>query len=85
MLKRKTIKSKGKISFTRYFQEFKPGERVSLVRDMAFKRSFPYRAQGRTGIITGQRGAAYVIEVTDGGMKKQFMVKPIHLKKLDVK
>lgn len=82
MLKRKRIGEKGKISFTRYFQTFKAGDNVALIRDVSFKRSFSDRMHGRTGIIMEKRGAGYVIEVTEGGMNKQFMVKPIHLKKL---
>lgn len=82
MLKRKRIHEKGKISFTRYFQQFKSGEPVALVMDLSFVTSFPKRMQGRSGQIVEKRGQAYVVAVKDGGMAKQFIVKPIHLKKL---
>ncbi len=85
MLKRKRIKEKGKVSFTRYFQKFEPNERVSLVRDLGFTENFPMRMQGRTGVIIEKRGSSYLVEALDGGMKKRFFVKPIHLKKLTIK
>ena len=82
MLKHKRIREKGKVSFTRYFQVFKPGDYVALVRDLGFIAEFPARVQGRAGTVVRKQGSAYVVEVMDGNLKKQFMVKPIHLKKL---
>lgn len=81
MLKRKPLRSRGKVSFKRFFQTFKEGDSVSLVRELSSsKPSFPTRMQGRTGRVIGKRGNAYVIEVYDFNMKKQFIVKPVHLR-----
>ena len=82
MLKRKRIREKGKTKFTTYFQIFQPGDRVALVRELNVISNFPRRMQGRTGNVIEKRGAAYVVEVNDLGLSKQFMVKPVHLKKL---
>ena len=83
MLGRKRIREKGKISFTKYFQKFSSGDSVALVRDLSISGiSFPDRMQGRTGKIIGKRGRAYVIEVKDLDKKKQFAVKPIHLRRI---
>lgn len=38
--------------------------------------------QGRSGVVVGSRGTAYVINVADLGMPKQYVIKPIHLKKI---
>lgn len=82
MLKRKSIKEKGKISFSRFFQSFKPGDIVSLVRDLSFKANFPQRVQGRTGVVKEQRGRAFLVEINELGMRKSYVINPIHLKKL---
>lgn len=85
MLKRKKIKTRGKVSFTRFFQSFKTGDSVALVQELSMKPQFPKRMQGRTGKIVQQRGRAYVVEVNDLNMAKRFCVSPIHLKKIEVK
>jgi len=83
MLKRKRIREKGKISFTRYFQKFNGGDSVAIVRELGVQSpGFPKRVQGRTGKVIEKRGSAYVIEIKDFDMKKRFAVKPIHLKKI---
>lgn len=78
----KRIREKGKISFTRFFQTFKEGEAVALVRDLGLPGGAPKRMQGRTGKIIAKRGSAYVVEVKDLNSPKQFMVHPIHLRRI---
>ena len=84
MLRHKTSRQKGKFSFTKYFQKFKEGEQVAVVRELSFP--FPYkRLQGRTGKIIEKRGSAYYIEMKDINKTKRYLIKPIHLKKIEVK
>jgi large subunit ribosomal protein L21e len=41
----------------------------------------PYRRfQGLTATIVGQQGRAYLLEITDGGLKKTVISRPQHLK-----
>lgn len=82
MLNRKKLREKGKLSFSSYFKTFKEGERVALVRDNGLPREFPSRMQGRTGVVIGKRGSSYVVRVADLGLDKQFIVRPVHLKRL---
>jgi len=82
MLKRKFIKSKGKVRFSRCFQEFKEGERVAIVREHSFNPAFPKRIQGVTGEIIGKRGKAYLIRAKDNAEYKVYIMKPIHLKRI---
>ena len=85
MLTNKNIRSKGKISFTKYFQEFSEGDSVAIVRDLTIQSpGFPSRMQGRTGVVIGKRGESYVISVKDFSRTKTYIVKPIHLKKIEV-
>jgi large subunit ribosomal protein L21e len=82
MAPNKKIRTKGKLSLQRYFQELKEGERVSVVRELSIPASFPKRLQGRTGTISGKRGKAYIIEIKDQNKEKTFLIEPIHLKKI---
>ena len=82
MIKRKNVKARGKISLSKYFQTFKDGERVAIVRDQTFSPAFPCRIQGKSGVISGKKGDAYVIKLMDGNQMKAFIIKPVHLKKL---
>tara|TARA_Y100000310_G_C20600280_1_gene772646 strand:- start:716 stop:991 length:276 start_codon:yes stop_codon:yes gene_type:complete len=83
MLKRKRIRTKGKFSFTSFFQKFDDGESVAIVRELAVQSpGFPKRMQGRTGKVVGKRGRSYVVEVKDFNMLKTYIIKPVHLKRI---
>jgi large subunit ribosomal protein L21e len=83
MLKRKRIRDKGKISLTKIFQKFDSGDSVAIVMELgAQSPGFPKRMQGRTGRVVEKKGSAYVVEVMDYNMKKQFSIKPVHLKRI---
>ena len=86
MIKRKRLRTKGKFSFTKYFQKFASGDSVAIVRELGQQSSgFPKKMQGRTGKIVEKRGSAYLLEVNDYNKLKKFVVKPIHLKKIETK
>lgn len=82
MIQRKNIKSRGKISLSKYFQELKTGEKVAIVREQSSEPKFPIRIQGKTGVIVGKKGEAYVISLMDGNERKTFVIDAIHLKKI---
>jgi large subunit ribosomal protein L21e len=84
MLKRKRIRTRGKFSFMSFFQKFDSGDSVAIVRELGMQSpGFPKRMQGRTGVVIGKRGGAYIVEVKDINMKKSYIIKPIHLKKIE--
>jgi len=82
MPNQKSIKSRGKISFSQYFQEFKEGDRVAIVKDLSISSSFPDRIQGKSGVISGQRGRYYIVKIMDGNQENLHIIAPLHLKKL---
>ncbi len=84
MVGRKKIKTRGKISLSRYFQELKQGDVVAIAREPAVQSSFPERMQGRTGVVEGKRGRTYIIKVKDHEKAKTYLVAPVHLKKIQV-
>jgi large subunit ribosomal protein L21e len=82
MIARKSMKSRGKIQLSLYFQELKNGDKVAIVREQSAEPKFPERIQGKTGVIMGKKGESYVIRLMDGNEAKTYVIKPIHLKKL---
>ena len=83
MLGHKTARQKGKFSFMKYFQKFKPGESVAVVRELSVPLGYSKRIQGRTGKIIEKRGNAYHVMIKDLNKEKKYMIKPIHLKKIE--
>jgi large subunit ribosomal protein L21e len=82
MANQKNIKSRGKINFSKYFQEFKEGDKVAIVKDLSICSCFPDRIQGKSGVILERRGKAYIVRLMDGNKAKFHIVEPLHLKKL---
>ncbi|MBS3090631.1 hypothetical protein J4433_02585 [Candidatus Pacearchaeota archaeon] len=77
------IKPKQNKCLTTHFKELKIGDRVALVYNPSFPVFAPKRVEGRTGIITAQRGEAYILKVRQGTRNKQFIIKSAHLKKIE--
>jgi len=82
MIKRKTLKSKGKIKLSRYFQDFEKGERVAVIKELALQPRFPQKLQGRTGIIDGKRGNSYILKIKDLNKEKIYIIHPVHLMRI---
>jgi large subunit ribosomal protein L21e len=85
MLKHKQIREKGKFSLSQFFQKFKAGDSVAVVRNLGFPLSYSKRVQGRTGKVIEKRGSAYYVEIKDLNKPKRYIIKPIHLKKIEEK
>lgn len=83
MLKHKSPRTKGKFSFTRYFQKFQEGDSVAVVKELTFPFGYSKRLQGRTGKVIAKRGSSYEIEVRDLNKLKRYMLPAIHLKKIE--
>ena len=82
MVRRKKVRARGKLQLSKYFQEFKEGDSVAVTREVSIKASFPKRLQGRTGVIKGKQGKAYITIIKDQDKEKIFIINPIHLKKI---
>ena len=82
MIKRKQLKTRGKIKFSNYFQKFKEVDKVSVVRELALNPKFPKQIQGRSGIIASKRGTSYIVKINDLNKEKLYIIHPVHLKKI---
>lgn len=82
-LMRKDRHTRGKISLSKYFQSFKQGEKVKLLQDSAVHSgAFHRRFYGKVGIVKGQKGTCYEVNVTDGKKIKMLIIHPIHMRKI---
>ncbi|MFH1803023.1 MAG: 50S ribosomal protein L21e [archaeon] len=82
MLKRKQQRQKGKFSFTTFFQKFKEGDSVAVVVELSQPFAYSKRLQGKTGKVIEKRGSAYYVEIKDINKIKRYLIKPIHLKRI---
>jgi ribosomal protein L21E len=82
MSKKKPIREKGKIRLSKIFQEFEKGQDVAIVIEQSIDTNVPKRMQGRTGKIKEKKGSHYMITVADQNKIKNYIINPIHLKKI---
>jgi len=82
MNKRKKLRDHGKVKLSNYFQEFKEGERIAVVRELSTNPKFPKQLQGRSGVVNGKRGSYYVVEIKDLNKSKTYIIHPVHLRRL---
>lgn len=65
----------------RSIQEFEEGQTVHLTLDPSIREGrFHPRFNGLTGTVEGRQGAAYRVNITDGGVEKTLMVRSAHLR-----
>ena len=78
---KKDLRRRGIIPVTALIQRFEPGQKVHVVCEPSTQKGMPHRRfHGKTGTIIGQRGHAWLLEVTDGATKKVVIARPQHLK-----
>ena len=82
MIKRKRQREHGKIKLGQYFQEFKKGDKVAVIRELAIQPKFPKQLQGRSGVIESKRGNSYIVRIKDLNKEKTYIIHPVHLKRL---
>jgi ribosomal protein L21E len=82
MVRRKNIRTRGKISFKRYFQKIEKGDRVAVAKERSLRRNFPDNIQGRTGEVLSKRGSHFIVKISDIQKPKEYLIHPIHLKKI---
>jgi len=80
---KKAFGSRGKISLTNYFQEFKKGDSAVLKAEPAYQNGiYPLKFHGRICVVEARRGKCYEVMIKDGGKKKTLLVHPVHLIKV---
>jgi len=82
MVRRKKIRTRGKLQLSRYFQRLKKGDAVSVLLERSVQPRFPKSLNGKTGVVESKKGRAYVVKIKDKNKEKTYIVNPIHLKKI---
>ena len=81
---KKSNAERSRVFINRVMHPYAEGDRVAIVLDGAQQKGLPHRRfQGKTGIITGIQGRAYVISVLDGDMQKTVVARPEHLRPIE--
>jgi len=79
---RKRVRERGSVPITRAMQSFEKGEVVHVVIDSAWHKGAPHpKWHGKTGVIAGQRGRAYLVKLRDQEKEKIVIAAPVHLRK----
>ena len=81
---RRSKSERGRLNIARVMHEYEVGDRVAVVLDGGQQKGMPHRRfNGRSGLISGKQGRAWVVEVKDGNMKKTVVARPEHLRHLE--
>lgn len=84
-LLRKSVKERGKISITKYFQQFSIGEKAMIKFEPAYHKGMcSVRFHDRIGTVVGKRGECYELKIVDMGKEKKLIAHPVHLKKITI-
>ena len=76
----KRVRDKGLSSLSTVLIDYEEGDRVNIVIDSAVHKGMPHkRYHGRTGIVTGHRGRALLVDVSLGKAIKSLIIRPEHL------
>ncbi|MEM2878064.1 MAG: 50S ribosomal protein L21e [Candidatus Hadarchaeales archaeon] len=66
---------------SRSVREFPVGARVTIMINPAVIKGQPHhRYHGRTAVVTGRRGRAYLVSLRDGEKEKIIISRPEHLR-----
>ena len=64
----------------RILQEYNSGDKVVIKIDSSIHGGMPHsRYHGKVGIITEQRGRAYIVEMIEENKTRELIVRPEHL------
>ena len=69
-----------KLTVTGLVSSFSVGDCVAIDPQSKYSGMPHPRYRGRTGTIVDTRGKAYVVRISDGRMKKELAVPPVHLR-----
>jgi len=75
-------RTKGRINFRRYLEEYKAGDKVLLAPDSIIQKGmFKHKWIGRSGVISRKQGRCYEVIIYEKGNEKKLIIHPVHLKR----
>ncbi|MDD4300296.1 MAG: 50S ribosomal protein L21e [Methanomicrobium sp.] len=77
----KDLRKRGLAPVTTVIQQFEEGQKVHIVVDPSVQTGMPHRRfHGKTGVVLGRQGRAWMLEIKDGNSRKVVISRPQHLK-----
>ncbi|MGC8556986.1 MAG: 50S ribosomal protein L21e [Fervidicoccus sp.] len=83
---KKDIRERGGVpSLSLLMIKYNVGDKVMIYINPSIHKGMPHRRfHGRTGVIVGRRGRAYIVELYEGSVKRALFVRPEHIRPLTV-
>ncbi len=82
----KSIKEKGMPSVNRIMQKFEIGDLAAIDIEPSIHDGMPHHAfQGYTGRVSSMQGNCYMVTIKVGGVTKNILSAPVHLKRIEGK
>lgn len=73
-----------KNTVNRFLEQFSEGERVLIKIEPSSHKAMPHpRFKGKSGVVRGKRGSSYIVEIKDGGLNKDIITTPEHLRHIN--
>ncbi len=80
-LYKKPIRDRGLAPLGKLLIKYKLNDRVDIIPDPSIQKTLPHRRYyGKVGTIVEIRGRAYMVQVQDGGILKNVILKKEHLR-----
>ncbi len=77
---RKKARVRGLQPLGRLLHRYETGDRAVIKIDPSVHKGMPHhRYHGRVGVVSAQRGRAYVLDVQEGGKIRKLIVRPEHV------
>jgi large subunit ribosomal protein L21e len=79
-LLKKARREKGKLKLGKLLYAYERGSQVIIKADSSVQKSLPHRRfHGKIGTIVGKRGRGYLVNVSQGDVMKEIVVRSEHL------
>ncbi|MEB3786922.1 MAG: 50S ribosomal protein L21e [Desulfurococcales archaeon] len=81
LLKKHTRERGGVPPISLLLHEYNTGDKVHVIINPAIHKGMPHRRyHGKTGVVVGKRGKAYLVKLSLGKKEKILIVRPEHLR-----
>ncbi len=75
---------RSRLNIDRVIHEYSEGDSVAIVIDGGQQKGMPNRRfQGKTGVISGKQGVAWVVTIKDGNKTKTVVARPEHIRPVE--
>lgn len=79
----KRARDRGMASPNKVLRQFPEGTRVAISMEASQHKGMVHkRFQGQTGVVSGKRGDAFVVDIVHGNKPKTLVVRAEHLKEI---